>query len=329
MDNLLEVHDLCKSFHTDSGGLGGASRRLQAVDQVSFTLRKGETLGLVGESGCGKSTTGRLILRLLEADSGKVLFQGQDVLQLSQRQMRPLRREIQMIFQDPYSSLNPRMKVGDIIGEPLQIHGLARGSQLKEEVIRLMGTVGLTEEHYHRYPHEFSGGQRQRIGIARALAVRPSLIIADEPVSALDLSIQAQVVNLLQDIQKDFGLTYLFIAHDLSVIEHISDRVAVMYLGRIVELANAEELYRAPRHPYSEALLNAVPIPDPARKRTHIPLKGEVPSALNPPSGCHFHPRCPYAKEICNTQRPPLEDQGNGHLAACHFSDEVGQFGTF
>ncbi|WP_432822196.1 ABC transporter ATP-binding protein [Trichloromonas sp.] len=329
MDNLLEVRDLSKSFHSDSGGLGGAKRRLQAVDQVSFGLRKGETLGLVGESGCGKSTTGRLILRLLEADSGQVLFQGQDVLQLSQRQMRPLRREIQMIFQDPYSSLNPRMKVGDIVGEPLQIHSLARGSQLKDEVIRLMGTVGLTEEHYHRYPHEFSGGQRQRIGIARALAVRPSLIIADEPVSALDLSIQAQVVNLLQDIQKEFGLTYLFVAHDLSVIEHISDRVAVMYLGRIVELSDAEELYRAPRHPYSEALLNAVPIPDPARKRTRVPLKGEVPSALNPPSGCHFHPRCPYAREICSTRRPPLEDIGNGHLAACHFSGEVGKFRTF
>ncbi len=326
MENLLDVRNLSKTFQTDSGGLGGGKRQLKAVDQVSFTLRKGETLGLVGESGCGKSTTGRLILRLLEADSGQVLFQGQDVLQLSQRQMRPLRREIQMIFQDPYSSLNPRMKVGDIIGEPLQIHGLARGRQLRDEVVRLMGTVGLTEEHYHRYPHEFSGGQRQRIGIARALAVRPSLIIADEPVSALDLSIQAQVVNLLQDIQKEFGLTYLFIAHDLSVIQHISDRVAVMYLGRIVELANADDLYRSPRHPYSEALLNAVPIPDPARKRRHSPLKGEVPSAITPPSGCHFHPRCPYAREICNTTRPPLENQGNGHLAACHFSDEVGKF---
>ena len=329
MNPLLEVRDLNKAFLTDSGGLSGSRRRLQAVDQVSFTLRKGETLGLVGESGCGKSTTGRLILRLLEADSGQVLFQGQDVLQLSQRQMRPLRREMQMIFQDPYSSLNPRMKVGDIIGEPLQIHALAHGKQLRDEVIRLMGTVGLTEEHYHRYPHEFSGGQRQRIGIARALAVRPSLIIADEPVSALDLSIQAQVVNLLQDIQQEFGLTYLFIAHDLSVIEHISDRVAVMYLGRIVELAAATDLYRTPRHPYSEALLNAVPIPDPARKRTRVPLKGEVPSALTPPTGCHFHPRCPYAQEICSNQRPQWEDQGNGHFAACHFSDQVGKFRTF
>ncbi len=329
MEHLLEVRDLCKSFQSNSGSLGTVKRRLLAVDQVSFNLRKGETLGLVGESGCGKSTTGRLILRLLEADSGQVLFQGQDVLQLSQRQMRPLRREIQMIFQDPYSSLNPRMNVGAIIGEPLQIHGLASGNQLKDEVIRLMGTVGLTEEHYYRYPHEFSGGQRQRIGIARALAVRPSLIIADEPVSALDLSIQAQVVNLLQDIQKDFGLTYLFIAHDLSVIEHISDRVAVMYLGRIVELSDAVELYRSPRHPYSEALLNAVPIPDPSRKRIRTPLKGEVPSALNPPSGCHFHPRCPYARDIYNNQRPPLIDIGNGHLSACHFSEEVGKFRTF
>ncbi len=329
MAPLLEVRNLAKSFTVAPGMLGGKERRLQAVDDVSFTVEEGETLGLVGESGCGKSTTGRLILRLIEADHGDVLFRGQELLHLNNRQMRPLRRGMQMIFQDPYASLNPRMRIGEIVGEPLKIHGIAKGAALKDEVVRLLATVGLTAEHYHRYPHEFSGGQRQRVGIARALAVRPSLIIADEPVSALDLSIQAQVVNLMQDIQKEFGLTYVFIAHDLSVIEHISDRVAVMYLGRIVELASSESLYRAPRHPYSEALLNAVPIPDPSRKSGRVPLKGEVPSPINPPSGCHFHPRCPYAREICGKERPPLEDQGGGHLAACHFSEEVGKFRTF
>jgi oligopeptide/dipeptide ABC transporter ATP-binding protein len=233
---------------------------------------------------------------------------------------------MQMIFQDPYSSLSPRMRVGDIIGEPLKVHGLAKGAGIKEEVIRLLKTVGLDEEHYHRYPHEFSGGQRQRIGIARALAVKPSLIIADEPVSALDLSIQAQVVNLMQDIQKEFGLTYLFIAHDLSVIEHISDRVAVMYLGKIVELAKADDLYRAPRHPYTEALLNAVPIPDPTLHRVRSPLKGEVPSPIFLPSGCRFHTRCPYARDICSQIEPPLENKGGGQLAACHFSNEIGKY---
>jgi len=328
MDTLLEVRNLRKSFTVAPGPLGGKHQKLQAVDGVSFALRRGETLGLVGESGCGKSTTGKLILRLLEADEGEILINGQDIRPLSQRQLRPLRRQMQMIFQDPYSSLNPRQRVGDIVGEPLRIHGLGSGPELRAEVVRLLGTVGLTAEHFDRYPHEFSGGQRQRIGIARALAVRPSLIIADEPVSALDLSIQAQVINLLRDIQQEFGLTYLFIAHDLSVIEHMSDRVAVMYLGRIVELADAEELYRAPRHPYSEALLNAVPVPDPARRTRH-PLKGEVPSPLSPPTGCHFHPRCPYAREICVSVYPPLEDKGGGHLAACHFSNEVGKFREF
>ncbi|BCR04406.1 ABC transporter ATP-binding protein [Desulfuromonas versatilis] len=326
MEPLLEVHDLHKSFTVSPGPLGGARRRLRAVDGVSFSLLPGETLGLVGESGCGKSTTGKLIMRLLDADSGQVLFRGKQILSLPPGQMRPIRREMQMIFQDPYSSLNPRMRVGDIVGEPLKIHGLARGEELRAEVLRLLETVGLGEAHLGRYPHEFSGGQRQRIGIARALAVRPSLIIADEPVSALDLSIQAQVVNLLQDIQEQFGLTYLFIAHDLSVIEHISDRVAVMYLGRIVELSEAEELYRAPRHPYTEALLNAVPVPDPSLRRPRKLLGGEVPSPINPPTGCHFHPRCPYAREICREAYPPLEDKGGGHLAACHFSGEVGKF---
>jgi peptide/nickel transport system ATP-binding protein/oligopeptide transport system ATP-binding protein len=326
MEPLLEVRDLAKSFLSAPGPLGGKRRVLKAVDGVSFTLRRGETLGLVGESGCGKSTTGKTLLRLLEPDAGEVLFSGENILQRSARSMRGLRREMQMIFQDPYASLNPRQRIGDIIGEPLRIHRLAKGKALRQEVLRLLQTVGLHEEHIDRYPHEFSGGQRQRIGIARALAVRPSLIVADEPVSALDLSIQAQVVNLLQDVQEEFELTYLFIAHDLSVVEHISDRVAVMYLGRIVELADAADLYRAPRHPYSEALLNAVPIPDPARRRTRRLLQGEPPSPLAPPSGCHFHPRCPYARDLCREQSPPLIDEGGGHLAACHFSSEVGRF---
>jgi oligopeptide transport system ATP-binding protein len=326
METLLEVRNLRKWFDVSSGALGGKRLKLRAVDGISFAIAKGETLGLVGESGSGKSTTGRLILRLLEADEGEILFQGTDIRKLSPGQLRPLRRQMQMIFQDPYSSLSPRMRVGDIVGEPLIIHGLAKGTALRDEVIRLLRTVGLNEEHYQRYPHEFSGGQRQRIGIARALAVRPSLIIADEPVSALDLSIQAQVVNLMQDIQKEFGLTYLFIAHDLSVIEHISDRVAVMYLGKIVELAKADDLYRQPRHPYTEALLNSVPIPDPAARRVRRPLEGEVPSPINPPKACRFHTRCPYAREVCSQIEPPLEDKERGHLSACHFSNEVGKY---
>jgi len=326
MEPLLEVRDLAKWFFSAPGPLGGKRRILKAVDGVSFTLRRGETLGLVGESGCGKSTTGKTLLRLLEPDRGEVLFRGENILQRSHRAMRPLRRELQMIFQDPYASLNPRRRIGDIVGEPLRIHRLARGRELRQEVLRLLDTVGLQKEHIDRYPHEFSGGQRQRIGIARALAVRPSLIVADEPVSALDLSIQAQVVNLLQDVQEQFELTYLFIAHDLSVVEHISDRVAVMYLGRIVELAEATKLYRAPRHPYSEALLNAVPTPDPDRRRRRRLLQGELPSPLAPPCGCHFHPRCPYARDLCREQSPALVDQGDGHLAACHFSSEVGRF---
>jgi len=325
MEPLLEVRNLSKTFPVSAGPLSGKRLSLKAVDGVSFALMPGETLGLVGESGSGKSTTGKLILRLLEADAGEVLFKGENILKRSRSGMRPLRRQLQMIFQDPYSSLNPRMRIGDIIGEPLQIHGLAKGSAIKDEVMRLLDTVGLTQEHYYRYPHEFSGGQRQRIGIARALAVSPSLIIADEPVSALDLSIQAQVINLLQDVQKEFGLTTLFIAHDLSVIEHISDRVAVMYLGRLVELAPAAALYRSPRHPYSEALLNAVPIPDPALRGRRYLMQGEIPSAIQPPAGCPFHPRCPYARDLCHTSVPPLADQGQGHLAACHFSDEVGR----
>jgi peptide/nickel transport system ATP-binding protein/oligopeptide transport system ATP-binding protein len=327
MNTLLEVRNLRKTFQVSTGALAGAPRlSLKAVDGVGFTLQTGETLGLVGESGCGKSTTGKAILRLLEPDSGEVLFDGEDLLKLSRNQMRNRRRDLQMIFQDPYASLNPRMKVADIVGEPFIIHGLAKGRELRQEVLRLLQTVGLDAPHMDRYPHEFSGGQRQRIGIARSLALNPRLIVADEPVSALDLSIQAQVVNLMQDIQQQFELTYLFIAHDLSVIEHISNRVAVMYLGRIVELTAAEQLYRAPRHPYTEALLNAVPIPDPRARRQRRPLTGEIPSATRPPEGCHFHPRCPYAQEICRCQTPELRDQGSGHLAACHFSQEVGRY---
>lgn len=326
MTRLLEVKNLRKTFQVPAGPLAAGHLSLKAVDGVSFNLRAGETLGLVGESGCGKSTTGKSILRLLEPDSGEVYFDGEDLLTLSTGQMRTRRRDLQMIFQDPYSSLNPRMQVLDIIGEPLKIHGLARGRALRQEVERLLETVGLSAAHLDRYPHEFSGGQRQRIGIARALALKPRLIVADEPVSALDLSIQAQVVNLMQDIQQQFELTYLFIAHDLSVIEHISDRVAVMYLGRIVELTPAEELYKNPRHPYSEALLNAVPVPDPHVRRQKRPLAGEIPSPLHPPAGCHFHPRCPYAQDICRQQVPDLTDQGGGHLAACHFSNQVGRY---
>ena len=322
---LLKVRDLQKSFSVSSARPGGPKRRLHAVDGVSFDLWPGETLGLVGESGCGKSTTGKLLLRLIEADAGSVEFQGSDLFRLSGRRMTAMRREMQIIFQDPFSSLNPRMRVGEIIGEPLVIHRLAKGAEAKNRVLQLMQTVGLSADHYHRYPHEFSGGQRQRIGIARTLAVRPSLIIADEPVSALDLSIQAQIINLLQDIQQEFGLTYLFISHDLSVIEHVCDRVAVMYLGRIVELATADELYRQPLHPYTEALLNAVPVPDPDRPSRARPLPGETPSPISPPPGCHFHPRCPYAQDICRETYPPLETHAGKRQAACYFSEQVGR----
>ncbi len=323
---LLEVRDLHKSFAVRRGPLSGPARRLQAVAGVSFSLAPGETLGLVGESGCGKSTTGRLITRLLEADSGSIRFAGTELTRLSQRRLRPYRRRLQMIFQDPFSSLNPRMTVFDILAEPLRLHGLARGRELAIEIEELAHRVGLGPEHLDRYPHEFSGGQRQRIGIARAIAVKPELIVADEPVSALDLSIQAQVINLLRDIQQQDGLTYLFIAHDLAVVEHISDRIAVMYLGRIVELGPVRELYRHPLHPYTEALLNAVPVPDPKRRQKRQILAGEVPSPINPPAGCPFHPRCPYAGEICRLEAPPLLERDAGHYSACHHSDQVGRF---
>lgn len=321
---LLEIKNLRKSFRT-TDSFGGSKGRLVAVDNISFSLDEGETLGLVGESGCGKSTTGKLIMQLQKPDQGQVLFDGIDLTNLTARQMRPYRRQLQMIFQDPFSSLNPRMTVGEILSEPFSIHKLAPGRQIRDLVVQLLEKVGLSTDHEQRYPHEFSGGQRQRVGIARALAVQPKLIIADEPVSALDLSVQAQILNLLKDIQQENNLSYLFIAHDLAVIEHVSDRIAVMYLGKIVELTSATELYRAPRHPYTEALLNAVPIPDPACPRP-APLSGEIPSPIDPPSGCYFHPRCPYADKLCQEEFPPLTDCGNKHLVACHHSDQVGRY---
>jgi oligopeptide transport system ATP-binding protein len=327
-DPILEVEHLVKYFPIKSGIFFDRTvANVKAVDDVSLTLGEGETLGLVGESGCGKSTLCRTIIQLLEPSAGSVKFRGRELVGLSRRELRPLRREIQMIFQDPYASLNPRKRVGQIIGDPLELHGLASGTQLRREVQQLMDRVGLQPEHYNRYPHEFSGGQRQRIGIARALALRPKLIIADEPVSALDVSIQAQIINLMEDLQDEFGLSYIFVAHDLGVVRHVSDRIAVMYLGKIVERSPADMLYDRPIHPYSVALLSAVPIPDPKAnaERTPVVLEGDVPSPVDPPSACRFHTRCPWATEICSQDEPPLADYGSGQAAACHHPRNVDQ----
>ena len=324
---LLEVRHVKKYFPIRRGVLQREVARVHAVDDVSFAVREGETLGLVGESGCGKSTLGRTVVRLLEPTDGEIIFQGTPIQKLGTRKLRPLRREMQMVFQDPYASLNPRKRVGTIVSDPMRIHNLGSRAEQKRRVGEILETVGLSPEHYNRFPHEFSGGQRQRIGIARALALRPKLIIADEPVSALDVSIQSQMLNLLDDLQNELQLTYVFIAHDLGVVRHVSDRIAVMYLGKIVELSPAEELYTRPIMPYTEALPSAVPIPDPdlAEKRERIVLEGDVPSPINPPSGCRFHPRCRYATDICKEVEPPLVDYGNGHLAACHHPLNVDQ----
>jgi oligopeptide/dipeptide ABC transporter ATP-binding protein len=317
---LLEVKHVKKYFPIRKGVLQREVAHVHAVDDVTFAVREGETLGLVGESGCGKSTLGRTIIRLLEPTAGEIIFEGTPIQHLGTRRLRPLRREMQMVFQDPYASLNPRKRVGTIVSDPMRIHDLGNRAEQKRRVGEILETVGLSPEHYNRFPHEFSGGQRQRIGIARALALRPKLIVADEPVSALDVSIQSQMLNLLDDLQNELQLTYIFIAHDLGVVRHVSDRIAVMYLGKIVELSPAEELYTRPIMPYTEALLSAVPIPDPdlAEQRERIVLEGDVPSPINPPSGCRFHPRCRYATDICKEVEPPLVDYGNTHLAACH-----------
>ncbi len=320
-ENLIEVKNLKKYFPVRGGVLQRVEAWVQAVDEVSFTVRKGECLGLVGESGCGKTTVGRTILRLIPATDGQVTFEGRDIFALKGAELKALRRDMQIIFQDPYSSLDPRMPVGESIGEGLKAHGMRDANQRQKIVIDMLRKVGLEEYHSRRYPHEFSGGQRQRIGIARALAMKPKFIVCDEPVSALDVSIQAQVLNILRELQHEFNLTYMFVAHNLSVVEHISDRVAVMYLGKIVELTDRESLYSRPQHPYTRALMSAIPIPEPDLKRERIVLTGDVPSPLNPPTGCRFHTRCPVAFDRCRQEEPPLVDVGDGHMAACHLHE--------
>jgi oligopeptide transport system ATP-binding protein len=323
---LVEAKDLYKYFPIHAGLMSRHVADVRAVDGVSFTIEEGETLGLVGESGSGKTTIGRLLLRLLPATKGEILFEHQNVLAMGRGEIRRLRRSMQIIFQDPFASLNPRMTIGDIIAEPVRIHGLATGKAVDQRVQELLKLVGLQPYHANRYPHEFSGGQRQRVGVARALAVSPKFIVCDEPVSALDVSIQAQVINLLEDLQQQFQLTYLFIAHDLSVVRHISTRVAVMYVGKIVELADRDGLYENPLHPYTQALLSAIPIPDPVleKRRKRIVLTGDIPSPVNPPSGCRFHTRCPVAFARCSVEEPPLTEYAPGHFAACHWVEEHG-----
>ena len=315
---VLEVRDIKKHFPIRGGVLSRTVGHVLAVDGVSFSIRQGETFGLVGESGCGKTTVGKAVLRLIEPTAGHIRLKSKDITRLSETELRPVRREMQMIFQDPYSSLNPRMSAGDIVGEPLENYGLAKGREKEERVEALLHRVGLRQEDIVKRPHEFSGGQRQRVGIARALALNPSLVIADEPVSALDVSIQAQVINLLMDLQEEFDLTYLFISHDLAVVKHISHRIAVMYLGKIVEIANRKTLFETPLHPYTEALLEAVPVPDPRALRENVVLEGDVPSPINPPRGCRFHTRCVCVEERCRVQEPPLREVRPGHWVACH-----------
>ncbi|OQY10623.1 MAG: peptide ABC transporter substrate-binding protein [Fusobacteriia bacterium 4572_132] len=324
-DYILEVENLKKYFPIKAGILQKTVNNVKAVDGVTFKVKKGETLGIVGESGCGKSTTGRVILQLLQKTDGNVKFEGKEITDLKKEELRKLRKDMQIIFQDPYASLNPRMKIGTAIGEVMEIHGIATGTEKIKKVKELLTRVGLQSEYINRYPHEFSGGQRQRVGIARALAANPKIILCDEAVSALDVSVQAQVLNLLEELQEERGLTYLFIAHDLSVVRHISDRIAVMYLGEIVELADKETLYESPKHPYTRALLSAIPVADPTVKKERILLEGDIPSPINPPSGCKFSTRCPYAKELCREKEPETREIKKGHFVACHFSGEFGK----
>jgi len=322
LDNLVRVEHLKKYFPVRAGVLQRVVAQVQAVDDVSFTIKDGETLGLVGESGCGKTTVGRTMLRLIEPTAGSVIFDGRNVFELSQGELKEVRRNMQIIFQDPYGSLDPRLPIGESVLEGLNIHQVGTHGERVDIMLQTLKKVGLETYHAHRFPHEFSGGQRQRIGIARALALSPRFIICDEPVSALDVSIQSQVLNILKQLQQEWGLTYLFIAHNLSVVEHISDRVAVMYVGKMAELADRDELYRRPLHPYTQALLSAIPIADPKLKRKRLILRGDVPSPLRPPSGCRFHPRCPIAQQICSEQEPEFREVISGHFAACHFAED-------